>query len=519
MNPTQPPHLRLLRDDDPSESDPVDAIPGLRKLMASFAESTGWTLAFREDPESYRSRVSCEGAEAPPPRGRLAIDDMCDRWPAGKPTSPRVRCEELLDGINLMLAQWNLTRDALWRREAELAAGVPVVVRADDRDHLARRLESSLRAAVDGVGATAAALYVLDDATSQLKMRACWGLSPDKLLAPPRPLQGALADLEALLGHAIVLEDVGAMRHWESPEPAASSLCVPVSSATTPLGTLWVFDAHRRDFSTAESNLVEIVAGRIAAELEREAAVAIGSEKASFDREVEQVSRWQRTRLKQVPPVLENFDVAGWTRSAGPVGGSFHHWSTAEDGRLVLAMGDVQAPMLESAFGATTLATLVRSHAEYQASPGTLLGRVGEALWADTAGDLYASLAFATLEPEHRKLSLAGTGDLRALLLGAESWESLLDELRPLGGEPVSFYPQLVRNLRNGDLLLMYSDGVRSRWAERGRARDERELVATMRREATGSAQQWLERLVRWLAVEAAPPPRYDMSLLVLRAR
>ena len=50
--------------------------------------------------------------------------------------------------------------------------------------------------------------------------------------------------------------------------PAA--VCVPVSTPTMLLGTLWVFCHKRRDFNDRETNMLEVVAGRLAADLERE---------------------------------------------------------------------------------------------------------------------------------------------------------------------------------------------------------------------------------------------------------
>ena len=77
------------------------------------------------------------------------------------------------------------------------------------------RLEAVLRGGTEAVDCQAAALYLLDDATSQLKMRSCWGLPLDRLAAPARPLKGAVADLEALLGHAVVIEDTDVLRALE----------------------------------------------------------------------------------------------------------------------------------------------------------------------------------------------------------------------------------------------------------------------------------------------------------------
>src|SRR5262249_55436984 len=153
-------------------------------------------------------------------------------------------------------------RHALWEREAELAAGVPVSEHEDERGHLAARLEATLQAGAQAIKCDSAALYLLDEATRELTLRSVGGLPLEKFAEPPRPLAEQMADLEALLGHAIALESPEDMvGSWRSPEPAKAALCVPVSSPTVPLGTLWLFCDRARRFTDEETNIAEVVAG------------------------------------------------------------------------------------------------------------------------------------------------------------------------------------------------------------------------------------------------------------------
>src|SRR5690606_24574844 len=125
------------------------------------------------------------------------------------------------------------TRQAVWEREAEIATGVPLVLRDDDSraPSLAQRLESVLKGGAEAIGCQAAALYLLDAATTELKLRSSFGLPRRRLLDPARPLRPALADLEALLGHAVVMNEPALFDYWKVPEQGfRSAVCVPVSS-------------------------------------------------------------------------------------------------------------------------------------------------------------------------------------------------------------------------------------------------------------------------------------------------
>ena len=85
----------------------------------------------------------------------------------------------------------------------------------------------------------------------------------------PRPLEDAVADVEALAGHAVVIENTELRSHWRVPHACQAAMCVPVATATTILGTLWMFRKFAADFSLEEQNLAEITAGRLASDLDR----------------------------------------------------------------------------------------------------------------------------------------------------------------------------------------------------------------------------------------------------------
>jgi hypothetical protein len=156
--------------------------------------------------------------------------------------------------INCLLDQLHQTETALWRREAELAAGVPVSQRPNESSHLSDRLTAILRSATQFIGGVAAGLYMLDEGTVSLELRGAWRLPAERLLESARPLRGATADLEALVGHAVLLKDARLVPDWKIPEDFPAAICVPVSSPTTPLGTLWIFCAETRDFPIRKSS-------------------------------------------------------------------------------------------------------------------------------------------------------------------------------------------------------------------------------------------------------------------------
>ena len=363
-------HLKLYTEQPPKPvRPPIEAVGCLPDLLRAFQAATRWTLRYMPASETSPSagrawsapvclspktvtgfltleqneqnaegeRPKAEGGRRKAERRRAeggrrkAEGKVESSIPRPAPLAPRFSVDHdaartLAGSIADLLGELLQTRNVLQQREAELAAGVPIVPHREDEKHLATRLEAVLRAGVEVVGGAAAALYLLDEATSELKLRSSWGLPFDRLAAPARPLQGAIADLEALLGHAVVLNDPETMGIWNVPEDFPTAVCVPISTPTTLLGTLWVFCNERREFSDQETNILEVVAGRLAADLEREMLLRAGLDGAMLQKQLAAAERLQRNELPTIAPLLDGWDVAGWTAQAQGVGGAFHDW-------------------------------------------------------------------------------------------------------------------------------------------------------------------------------------------------
>ena len=131
-----------------------------------------------------------------------------------------------------------MAREELRKREAELAAAVPVIERPGDPVHLAERLEAVLRGGAQAVNCHAAAVYLLDAATTELKLRTAYGLPRERLTLGPRPLRAATADLEALAGHAVVMKNRAVRAEWQCARSLGRRGVRADRDGSIPLGTL-----------------------------------------------------------------------------------------------------------------------------------------------------------------------------------------------------------------------------------------------------------------------------------------
>ena len=180
------------------------------------------------------------------------------------------------------------------------------------------------------------------------------------------------------MGHAVVIDDTAMLKHWHLPEEEqfASAICVPIASPSAPLGTLWMFSREPRGFDAVASNMVEITAGRVAAELDRWMLLNEGMRSKRMERELTDAVSWQLSRLPPIAPAIEGWQVAGWTSPAVGLNREFHDWAVVPDGTLSLTVGAAHGALVEAGLTAAMLHTAVKDHGCYRHRPVEMVDRV-----------------------------------------------------------------------------------------------------------------------------------------------
>lgn len=516
-----PSYLRLHMEEEPASLAPEPCREFL-PLCESFEQATGWKLELlppdAELLEQYTANALWSGTiQAGPERagGQLVL------LPGKRESAQRRLTSDLVipftQSLADLLSRLEQTRTALWKREAELATAIPLAPHREEEDHLALRLEAILRGGAGAIGCCAAGIYLLDDATSELKLRASWGLPADRLTEPPRPLRGAVADLEALTGHAVALENAALLPNWQMPEEFASAVCVPISTPTFPLGTLWFFGATPRDFSDHETGLTEIVAGRIAAELEREILLAAGSQSRQDQKQLAAAARAQDHQLPQIAPLVDGWKVAGWTARQGEIGGGFYDWYMLGDGTLGVTVGATEGAGLDAAMAATVLQTALKSHSHYRHDARQMLLRVNHTLWTSSAGDWFAKLLYGVIQPDSGQIDLATAGQLDALLLRNGEATPLAMPSLPLGSEPQTEYKSIKQQLLPADLLLVSSEPLLQFTRDDGKPLTGRDVAAALNEVASLPTEEILQRFRDLLAEYGGREATRDLHLLAIQ--
>lgn len=195
------------------------------------------------------------------------------------------------------------------------------------------------------------------------------------------------------------------------------------------------------------------------------------------------------------------------------VGGDWYEVLELDDGRVVLAVGDVAGHGIDAAAEMGTLRAQLAALAAVDPAPGWLLGRLAAA--ADSLGVGLITLAYVLLDPATGTLELARAGHPPPIVVGADGRvEALWVDGAALGvpGRRVDAVER--RALASVRAVVLYTDGLVER---RGEAIDDG--IERARRTVVARADAGPDELADHLLASLVGPEGADDDVAVVVAR
>jgi serine phosphatase RsbU (regulator of sigma subunit) len=183
----------------------------------------------------------------------------------------------------------------------------------------------------------------------------------------------------------------------------------------------------------------------------------------STEQELKLARSIQRASLPEEVPQLEGWQISPYYRPAREVGGDFYDFHFLSEGRVGLVVGDATGKGVPAALVMSTTCGMLQLAAQAldSSSPGEVLSRVNETLWARIPANMFVTCFYCILDPESASLSYANAGhDLPYLRRRGGDCEELRARGMPLGLMPGMSYEEKEIMLDAGEAALFYSDGL-----------------------------------------------------------
>jgi sigma-B regulation protein RsbU (phosphoserine phosphatase) len=220
-------------------------------------------------------------------------------------------------------------------------------------------------------------------------------------------------------------------------------------------------------------------------------------------------------------PALANSDVSARNRQARQVGGDYYDVLPLGGGlgRYLLCVADISGKGLPAALLMSNIQATLRAIIRTPSPLAELATNVNSLLWASTPSNRFATAFLLDYDPVSGDCTYVNGGHNDGILLRADGAVELLATTGlPLGLFAKAVFEEGRVELRAGDLLMLYSDGVTE--ANDGNENDfEMERVIEVLKSSRDlPATEIADRMMKTIdAFVGSAPQHDDITLMVLK--
>jgi len=226
-------------------------------------------------------------------------------------------------------------------------------------------------------------------------------------------------------------------------------------------------------------------------------------------------------------PDRKEFEICASMLPAREIGGDFYDFFLIDDDHLALAAADVSGRGVPAALYMTMSKTLLKNTALHEKSPARVLREVDMHLRENSGANMFVTVWLGFLELSTGLLLWSDAGHVRPLVCQNGNWSFLEKEKTPALGSPEAEtadgqgsapFTDHRLQLRPGDLLFQYSDGVTGAADRQKNAFGEERLLAALERSSASELKEAAEQLRQEIDGFTQGAPRADdITMLLLR--
>jgi phosphoserine phosphatase RsbU/P len=227
----------------------------------------------------------------------------------------------------------------------------------------------------------------------------------------------------------------------------------------------------------------------------------------------------QQKLFPQRTKTLRAIEYAGQCVPAGEVSGDYYDFLDSGNGGLAFVLADVSGKGIAAALLMANLQACFRSQTpEALRSPAAVLCAVNRQFCASTPPEHYATLFYAHYDDATRSLCYVNCGHLAPILLRNGGAVERLEPTATVLGVFEHWRSEEQRvELRAGDTLVFFSDGVTEAGIDDGEEFGEERLIALMR-ERGGGVEALVMEIVAAAEEYGGPIAHDDITVVAVRS-
>jgi serine phosphatase RsbU (regulator of sigma subunit) len=354
---------------------------------------------------------------------------------------------------------------ALRQRVMELTALFTVSTMLSGSRGLQQILDRICRAATDALHVKAASIRLLDENRAELVLKSVYNLSDEYLKKGPVMVQQSVRDRRAMEGHVMYTADMRNDAETIYPEEAAkegivSCLCAGMRFKDHAVGVLRVYTEEQHEFSDVETKILQSIASQAAVAIENARLQDEAMDKDRLERQVQIAAEVQRRMMPAHPPQLPGLDICALYVPCFELGGDFYDFIPLGDSSLGITVADVVGKGLPASLLMASVRAALRAHANDIYDLDEILRLVNKSMSIDMQSNEFVTLWYGVLDYKSRQITYCNAGHEPPILIRDGQMRELTAGGMVIGVRPESTYEKEVLQLKKGDILWIYTDGV-----------------------------------------------------------
>lgn len=235
--------------------------------------------------------------------------------------------------------------------------------------------------------------------------------------------------------------------------------------------------------------------------------------------ELQEAREIQSNLLPKKLPQVSDYEVAGVTQPVRFVGGDYYNVVRISDRQTVLCIADVAGKGMAAALLMSSLQAALKPLMWQKLAPRELCRRLNRILCDLTPVNKFISFFYAVLDDKANRLTYCNAGHNPPLVVRADGTATELNAAGAVLGQfPDWVYEQSDVQLKRGDQLLMFTDGLVEACDREEKAFGEAGLVEVAGRDGSASATEVMNEMMQAASLHCGGRFQDDASLVVLRA-
>ncbi len=240
-----------------------------------------------------------------------------------------------------------------------------------------------------------------------------------------------------------------------------------------------------------------------------------------LDSELKNIGRIQREFLPRELPDVEGFDWAVYYATSTRAGGDYYDFFMLNGKRVGIIIADVAGHGSPAAVVMAMTRLLLHTYPGDASPPAEVLAHVNRQLTGNLLPGQFVTAFYSVLDPSSRRLVYSNAGHCHPQLLRRSTMK--VEKLSTTGGLPLGVsvdggFGEGSVLLEKGDVLVLYTDGLREAMNREKSLYGEQRLEAVLKASATRPAEEIKNAILGdVLSFCEGAPLRDDLTIVVLK--